>query len=139
MLKQNLSLITSTVVSILAGTMAFASEPEQRTNTNSLWFESWGTLSNATLTIAGPEGVQTSVYNKSGSPTFYLRDISPVADGVYSYELTAATDEKVKIKSELNNGRGDAAQKEMAKPFHMTGSFIVSRGVIALKEELVEE
>ena len=139
MLKQNLFLVFGTAISVLASTAAFANEPVQRTNTNTLWFENWGSLSNATLTIANPEDTQITIYNDSTGPTFYLHDISPVVDGVYAYELTAATDEMVKVKNELNNGRGNAAKKEMAKPFQMTGSFIVSRGVIALKEELLEE
>jgi hypothetical protein len=117
----------------------FANEPIQRTNTTTLWFENWGTLSNATLTIVGPEDTRATVFTPSGSPKFSIIDLTPVADGIYSYELSAATDEKVTIKNPINNGRGKAAKKEISKPFHLNGSFIVSRGVITKKEEIIEE
>lgn len=120
-------------------TAAYASEPVERTNTSTLWFESWGKLTNATLIVVNPEGVRTDVFAISGSPTFHLRDVAPVIDGVYSYELLAATDEMVTIRNQLDNGRGKAQKKQVSKPFLMNGFFIVSRGVITVQKALIEE
>ncbi|WP_069301095.1 hypothetical protein [Neptunicoccus sediminis] len=122
----------------LAGA-AFANEPVERTDTTTLWFESWGSLSNATLVVSGPDGFVTNILAEKGSPKFYLRDAAPVTDGVYRYELTAATTEKIKLRNQLNNGRGENQKDEIAKPFQMGGSFVVSRGVITKQEDIVEE
>ena len=118
---------------------AFANDPIQRTNTTSLWFENWGSLKNAYLKVLGPDGTLFEVRSEAGSPTFELRELRPVADGVYRYELTAATNKTQEIKNSLNNGRGDAERKEEAIPFQTAGFFIVSRGVITKKENIVEE
>lgn len=123
----------------LGTTAAFANEPVERTNTTTLWFEAWGTLSNATLVVSGPDGYITDITAQKGTPTFHLRDAAPVIDGVYHYELTAATDEKIKLRNQPNNGRGEAQKDEIAKPFQMGGFFIVTRGVITKKEDIVEE
>lgn len=139
MRRQILSVVALIVFGISTSTAVFANEPVQRTNTTTLWFENWGALSNATLTIVGPEDTHTTVFTPSGSPKFSLIDIAPVTDGIYSYELTAATGEKVTIKNPIDNGRGKAAKKERLRPFQMNGSFIVSRGVITEKEEITEE
>ena len=124
---------------VFTGNPGFAAEPVERTNTTALWFESWGRLSNATLKVGSPDGSQVDVFAASGTPTFHLRDITPISDGVYRYELTAATDEMIPIKNQLDSGRGKAQKKEIAKSFQMGGFFIVTRGVITKKEDLVEE
>ena len=123
----------------LGATAVFANEPVERTNTTTLWFESWGSLSNATLVVSGPDGSITDLAAAKGTPTFHLRDAAPVVDGVYRYELTAATTEKIKLRNQIDNGRGEAQKDEIAKPFQMGGFFIVSRGVITKKEDIVEE
>lgn len=117
---------------------ALASEPIQRTNTNTLWFESWGALTNATLSVVTPEGDQKQVFADRGTPVFNLRDVAPAPDGIYRYELTAATEEKVKIKNPINNGRGDNARSETNKPMQMTGFFIVKGGAITVEKEVTE-
>ena len=124
---------------VLTTTAVFANDPVARTNTSTLWFEGWGSLFNATLTVTGPEGDRTETFKGKGTPQFALRDMGDIVDGVYSYELTAATDEMVKIKNPINNGRGDAEKTEIPKSYQMTGSFIVSRGVIIKKEEILEQ
>ncbi|GGA29479.1 hypothetical protein [Neptunicoccus cionae] len=124
---------------LLVATTAFANEPQERTDTTALWFESWGSLSNATLVVSGPDGFITNIVAEKGTPRFYLRDAAPVTDGVYRYELTAATTEKIKLRNQLNNGRGENQKDEIAKPFQMGGSFVVSRGVITKQEDIVEE
>lgn len=136
--------ITALVLAFLAsftflGSAALAAEPVERTNTSALWFESWGRLSNATLKVGAPDGTQIDVFAASGTPTFHLRDLTPITDGVYRYELTAATDEMLPIKNQLDSGRGKAQKKEVAKSFQMGGFFIVTRGVITKKEDLAEE
>lgn len=124
---------------VFSGNPVFAAQPVERTNTTALWFESWGRLSNATLKIGAPDGNLTTVFAETGTPTFHLRDLSPVTDGVYRYELTAATDEMIPAKKKANNGRGEGQKDQVHKSFQMGGYFIVTRGVITKKEDLKEE
>lgn len=131
--------ITAFTAGLCLATSAFANEPVERTDTTALWFESWGSLSNATLVVSGPDGFVTNIVAEKGTPRFYLRDAAPVTDGVYRYELTAATTEKIKLRNQPDNGRGENQKDEIAKPFQMGGSFVVSRGVITKQEDIVEE
>lgn len=117
----------------------YANEPVERTNATAIWFENWGDLSNASLTISSPDGTIQTINSDRGTPVFNLRDLEKVEDGVYNYELSAATSEKVEIKNALDNGRGAAAKKETFVPFQTNGFFIVSRGVIAKQGQIKEE
>lgn len=124
---------------VVAGTApAFAAEPVQQHNSNAVWFENWTGLSNATMVVKAPNGKITEIFTASGTPVFQLagRD---VLDGVYRYELRAATDEKVAIVNPVDNGRGEAASDSVAKAFISNGHFVVSRGVIITPEEIKEE
>ncbi|MGJ8628455.1 MAG: hypothetical protein ACSHXB_15955 [Sulfitobacter sp.] len=127
-----------TLLAITAGSSAFAADPVEQHNSNALWFENWVGLSNATLKVATPSGELTEIFVASGTPVFELtgRD---VLDGVYRYELTAATEETVKIVNQVDNGRGDAASDSHAKPYHLSGVFVVSRGAIIQQAEEKEE
>lgn len=130
--------------SVLAAFVSFASlagasnvDPVQQHNSNAVWFENWVGLQNATLTVAAPNGKLTSVFAKSGTPVYEL-ERGQALDGVYRYELSASTDEKEEIVNAVNNGR-DSVATSQNKPFHMSGSFVVSRGVIITPEEIKEE
>ena len=104
-----------------------------------VWFENWGTLSNATLKVISPDGTVSTFMSERGTPRVSLRDLKSVEDGVYKYDLSAATDEVIKVDTELNNGRGKAQRDTMFKPFSMGGIFFVTRGAISQKELLLEE
>jgi hypothetical protein len=133
--------ITGTIMSVIAAavisTAAIAAEPVQQHNSNAVWFENWIGLSNASLTVAAPNGKITQIFAKTGTPVFELS--GEVQDGIYRYELTAATEEKVEIVNAIDSGREGEQPAEMAKPFYTTGHFVVSRGVIITPEEIEEE
>jgi hypothetical protein len=118
---------------------AFANEPVTRMNTTAIWFENWGDLSNAAFIVTSPDGKVQTVTSDRGSPVFNLRDLSKVVDGIYQYELSAATSEIVEIKNPQNNGRGAAEKKEMFVPFSTNGIFFVDRGVISKQQNIKEE
>lgn len=121
-----------------AGQASETPQPVQQHNSNALWFENWTGLSNASMTISYPDGTLETIEARSGTPVFKLTG-SKVLDGIYRYELNAATDKTEKIKNPINNGRGDAARSERAVPFYANGYFTVSRGVIVTPEDLKEE
>ena len=117
---------------------AWAAEPVQQHNSNAVWFENWTGLSNASMTVSAPNGKITTIFAETGTPVYQLESDN-VLDGVYRYELSAATDEKVEIVNEVDNGRGDAQENAASKPFYTTGHFVVSRGVIITPEEVSED
>jgi hypothetical protein len=61
--------------------------------------------SNYTLTITGPNGFHASVTSKSTVPSIDLRRAGAVDDGIYNFQLTASTDQKVPVRTALDNGR----------------------------------
>lgn len=135
--KQILSAFTvvATILGVAGG--ASAANPVKQHNSNAVWFENWTGLTNATLVVASPDGKITTINAPSGTPVFQLSG-SEVLDGIYRFELQAASDERVKIVNPIDNGRGDAQSDSHAKPFLMNGSFTVSRGVIITPEEISE-
>lgn len=121
-----------------AGLAKETPQPVQQHNSNAVWFENWVGLSNTSMTISYPDGTVETIRASSGTPVFKLTG-SEVLDGVYRYELRAATDKTEKIRNKVENGRGDAARDERAVPFYTTGHFVVSRGVIVTPEDLKED
>ncbi len=81
------------------------------------------------MRVATPDGDIVDVYAERGSPVFQLRGRS-IADGVYRYELRAATQEKVKNRNYDKNSTMGDDQEFYAKQLYITGSFMVKRGVI---------
>lgn len=137
-LTATLRTLTLTMAVALSGAgAAWAANPVQQHNSNAVWFENWTGLRNATLTVSMPDGQIATIHAASGTPVFQLTG-SEIPDGIYRYELTAATDEQVKIVNPQNNGRGDAASDSLAKPFYLNGHFTVSRGVIITPETVSE-
>lgn len=124
-------------------TQVLAADPVQQNNTNMLWFENWTGLSNAMLRVADPDGYITTVTAGEGTPVYQL-DPENTLDGVYRYELRAATDEKVRNR-DYDPDRADqainanAAEEYINVPFYRTGSFVVERGVILRPEEMETE
>ncbi|MDA7426922.1 hypothetical protein PGB28_00520 [Primorskyibacter aestuariivivens] len=116
---------------------ALAAEPVEQHNSNAVWFENWTGLSNAQLVVAAPDGEITTVEASSGTPLYTLpqRDVQ---DGIYRYELTAATDEKVRVVNTTSNGRDTTPTME-PKPFVMNGHFVVDRGVIIAEVAVSED
>lgn len=136
----NRCFLLAALAPVLLAVSGFASTaaPIKQHNSNAVWFENWTGLSNATLMVVSPDGTITTVESPNGTPVFQLTG-SAVLDGVYRFELRAATDEQIKIINPTNNGRGEAQLDSHAKPFLLNGSFVVSRGVIITPEDVSED
>ena len=117
---------------------AWAADPVKQHNSNAVWFENWIGLSNAMLVVAAPNGKITQIYAESGTPVFEL-DRAEAMDGVYRFELRAATEERRAIVNQSNQGRGDAQEDTTSVPHYSTGHFVVERGAIITPEEIKEE
>ncbi len=144
MKHKSLKLALGLALGIAGASLVYAAEtpqPVERFNGTTLWFESWGSLSKATLIVEGPEGNVWEFYTESGAPKFQLEGDGKAVDGIYRYELTAATTEKQKIKrlaNTANNGRGENASDTASVAFYMNGVFSVVRGVITAIPDINE-
>lgn len=128
-----------TLILSMAATAVLAAPPQpvEQHNYNTLWFENWVDLGNVRMTVSDPEGRIEEVFTRKGTPVYKLPG-KPV-DGVYRYELSAATEERKKIVNKLDNGRGDAAREDVAVPFYLQGFFTVEGGVIIKPKDIREE
>ena len=88
-----------------------------------------GAYHDYTLSIAGPNDFHTVLTAKDRVPAVDLRRLGAVQDGVYTYHLTAATDERVNSQDQLDNGR-DARASAPLKSVATSGSFRVQGGQI---------
>jgi hypothetical protein len=93
-------------------------------------FDITGRYSNLTLTISGPNGLHASAHHRTGSPVIDLRKLGAIDDGDYLYQLTAATDEKVPVRTALDNGRDGGPTTSVLKSVSMSGQFQVKGGNI---------
>lgn len=137
MKKTALSLVLT--IGLAATSLAASDQPNpvQQHNSNAVWFENWRGLSNSSMTISEPSGKITNIFAKTGTPVFRLEG-TEVSDGIYRYELTASTEDTVKIVNKIDNGRGDNSKDNMTGSFALTGHFVVSRGVIVTPEDVKE-
>jgi hypothetical protein len=92
-------------------------------------FSSGSGYSNYTLTIAGPNGIHASASSKSAAPAIDLKRLDTVDDGIYHYQLTASTEEKIPLRSGLDNGR-EHNPPVMLKGVSLSGNFEVKGGTI---------
>ncbi len=107
-----------------------------------------GQVFNTTLSIAGPDGFYAQAYAKAGSPMIKLSQHGPVADGLYIWQVTAATNEMIEVRDEgLRSGSSNSSGYRRASPGTITinkgtaesGSFRVQNGAILPKSNASEE
>ena len=83
-----------------------------------------------TLTVAGPNGYFASATARTASPIIELKNSGGYDDGSYSYNLTASTDEKVPVRTPLDNGRDGGRADSRLKQVSLSGHFLVKGGTI---------
>jgi hypothetical protein len=102
-------------------------------------FDIGGPYSNLTLTVSGPNGLHASAHSRTGSPLIDLRKLGTIDDGDYLYQLTAATDETIPVRTALNNGRDGGPTTKMLKSVSTSGQFQVKSGAIVKYDPSVRE
>ena len=91
---------------------------------------------NATLSVAGPDGRVLQASTKSGSTSIDIGGQNAMGDGVYTYQLTAATPQTKMIKADETSGRELPARVSMRGEvaIHVgaatSGTFLVRSGRI---------
>jgi hypothetical protein len=89
-------------------------------------------LSNFTLRVTGPNGYHGEVQSARVAPSFRLADFGSVPDGLYTYEMTAATAEQQVLATPSvpgADGRSGRARPALVGT-SMTGAFRVVNGQI---------
>ena len=106
-----------------------------------------GNFSKATISIAGPNGFSIKSFKENGDPIVNLsnarqnnssndelssssNETLALTDGLYKYEISAATGETLEISDTLNNGRGESAKTTMNVSETQSGHFRVENGSI---------
>ncbi len=117
-------------LALATGAAQAAQEIAPRIQSTSISFSGGQTYSNAVLTVSGPHGYSHEESAARGLPIFRLQTAGRLVDGYYQFALIAASDEEVRIESQLDNGRGEAARKTQLVPFSMYGAFRVEKGLI---------
>lgn len=105
-----------------------------------LSFDSVSGLSNYTLRVSGPNGYFGQVYSDRTAPSFRLADHGDVEDGLYTYEITAATSvyaPRPASEMGLDNGRSAEARPRVGTS--RSGSFRVVNGQILELDPSVTE
>jgi hypothetical protein len=103
---------------------------QQKFTDTEIGFDITGPYSNLTLTITGPNGISANASSRSGSPLIDLRKLGTLDDGDYMYQLTAATDEKIPVRTALDNGRDGGPTTSILKSVSTSGQFQVKGGAI---------
>ncbi len=114
----------------------------EKFSASSLGFEMQGASSamrNVTLTVTGPNGYNASAFSSKGVPAIDLSSFGKLRNGMYRYQITAASEETVEMEPGLDNGRGDDDSNAMFKSVAMSGVFHVNGGAIAAKSNKKEK
>ena len=111
----------------------------QKFTDTEIGFDITGPYSNLTLSISGPNGLNASATSRTGSPLIDLRKLGTIDDGDYIYQLVAATDEKILVRTGLDNGRDGGPTTSMLKSVSTSGQFQVKGGAIVKYDPSVRE
>jgi len=107
-----------------------------------LRFDADPALSNFTLSVTGPDGYHGSVTSARVPPSFRLVDHGDVLDGIYNFEMTAATPERRRDASPQQaayNGRDPSAGTTAYLGYTYSGAFRVVNGRIMEFDQAEQE
>ena len=138
-MRKALSILLPVVASGLMAMPAMAKSPFISGSNISVNSES--NLRNLTLTVSGPNGFHAQAFEKGFTPSVSLIKDGKMADGLYTWQLSGSTDERVYggYKTSINSGRGEKARDYTFKGSTESGSFRVENGVAVAFDETEEE
>jgi len=110
-----------------------------RLSETQIGFDLGGSYGNYTLTVTGPNGFHAIASSKTGTPAIDLRRIGAFDDGMYNYQLTASSDDKIAVRTALDDGREGGPTRSMLKGVAMSGHFEVKGGTIVKYDSSARE
>jgi hypothetical protein len=93
------------------------------------------TLTNASLSVGGPNNFHARTSAKGGVIAIDLSQSGPLGDGIYHYQLTASGHEMVADRSRLDNGRATQAAAQHPAIVATSGTFHVKSGAIVVHDK----
>ena len=93
-------------------------------------FDPGASYNNYNLTVTGPNGFAASASSKTGTPAIDLRRFGTFDDGAYSFHLTASIDEKIPVRTTLDNGRSAGPADSRLKQVSLSGHFLTKGSTI---------
>jgi hypothetical protein len=117
-----------------------ALDAELRLSPDRVSFQVEGRYTNFTLTISGPAGYLAQAQAARSAPTVRLADYGDAPDGLYTFDLNAATDRIAAGAGRIDhaaNGREPGAGSPRVGAY-LSGNFRVVDGRIAIFEQLEE-
>lgn len=91
-------------------------------------------LSNATLSVSGPNDFHADVTSKTGALAIDLAPHGQLDDGTYVYQVTASSGQPAVSRSSLDNGRDKSVETQPTQSVAMSGTFQVKDGKIIKPE-----
>jgi hypothetical protein len=95
--------------------------------------------SDVSLAVSGPSHFHASVHTRGTAPAIDLRDFGRLEDGLYNYQLNAATNTMVRTNSKLDNGRGERERAEVRRGVATSGVFWIKNGAIVQHDRNARE
>jgi len=128
---------TAIAAILLSASTAFAADPAFGGST--LRAQPSVNMSNMTMTVTGPNGYYSKSFSQYEAPFMSLSQNGSLADGLYNWELTGATSQRVEANPMgLNNGRGDLERQFAYKSVTESGTFRVINGSIVAPDDTAE-
>jgi hypothetical protein len=87
---------------------------------------------NATLTVTGPNDYYRQTFSPDKNIALNLAGLGRLADGIYTYEITAATGQTKPVTAGLDNGRGALEPSVQNVGVTVAGTFQVKNGAIVV-------
>lgn len=138
MFKHSISIGMVSMAALLCASPAMAAPPSM--SGASVTGNPEGSAQNVTLTVSGPNGFSATDFSAFSKPSLSLSDGGPLADGVYTWNMTSMSQEKIlNPKRNFNNGRGGNEKEFVNKSVSESGSFRVLGGVILQADGLKVE
>lgn len=96
-------------------------------------------MTNATLSVAGPNNFHVSAFSRGGALAIDLSQFGSLSDGSYDYQLTASGPAMVVVKTPLDNGRPRRPEQKQPVGVSVSGTFQVKGGAIVKPDSTKSE
>jgi hypothetical protein len=133
--------LSVSVFASLSGSASAQELTENFTGTRLYFSVSDTSLTNFTLRVIGPEEYVAEAYSARTVPSLSLTEFGTLADGLYQYELTAATTTRLaraRPEDATANGRLPGTQRGRAST-SMSGTFRIVNGQILQSDPAAAE
>ncbi len=135
-----LKLMSGVVAALCLSTGMTAAADSLRVSGGTVQVSPSSFVKNMTLSVTGPNGFHAQEFSKSSAPRVSIMQNGQLADGVYSWHMTASTNQALpESVSLLNDGRGDIERPQRYKSTSMSGTFVISGGTLVQPDASKEE